>query len=199
MRVRVIGTCVAAACIAVLAASCLIAEAPAELPRLPQGRPVVVSTDPPAGIVVGSLPQEFVVVVELIDPSQTFAWAAFLDYRYDQREQGLQVERWEKQTGGTSSPESGGGNVRTITFSFGPLPDAARCHSIRFVAAFDMANFRVGVPAAGSGSDSVTWLYNPNGEFGGCPSFDAGGIADGSFPPLDADLTDAALDAGHSD
>ncbi len=165
---------------------CIIADTPEDLPTLPVFRPTILhgSVVPPDNRVLRSFPDKFVVPVELVNPTVTFPWRAFVDY--------------DPKTGegisdfGTSSfdPASADGGVRTLEISLQSPSDLGRCHLIEILVAHGFRGDFGGAPAHtpdAVGGDSVSWFFAPGGDVQRCPTFDAG-------PDLDADAgaTDAS-------
>lgn len=159
---------------------CIIADTPDDLPKLPVFRPTILhgSVVPPQNQVLRSFPDKFVVPVELVDPSATFQWRAFIDY--------------DPATGtdpvdyGTSSPDpaSADGGIRPLEISLQSPSDLARCHVIEILVAltFRDGNIPQGRPSHtpdATGGDSASWFFAPGGDVQRCPTFDAG-------PDLDA-------------
>ncbi len=152
---------------------CIIADTPDDLPKLPVFRPTILhgSVVPPDNQILRSFPERFVVPVELVDPTATFQWHAFIDY--------------DPVTGdgisdvGTSSfdPASADGGVRTLEISLQSPSDLSRCHLIEILVAYgfrgDFDGRQAHTPNA-IGGDSVSWFFAPNGDVQRCPTFDAG-------------------------
>ena len=157
---------------------CIIADTPDDLPRLPLFRPTILhgSVVPPDNQVLRSFPDKFVVPVELVNPTLTFQWHAFIDY---DPATGAGVSDF-----GTSSfdPSSADGGVRTLEISLQSPPDLSRCHVIEILVANgfrgDFEGRSAHTPDA-IGGDSVSWFFAPGGDVQRCPTFDAG-------PDLDA-------------
>ena len=111
------------------AASCVIVDPPAELPRLPRRRPVIVSTDPPTDRPLGTFPREFLVNVELPDLSQPVSWQVFVDYTPEQSG-GTDPDRQ-----GSDLPRADAG-LHTISFSVPPPLTQGRCHKVEILVAY---------------------------------------------------------------
>ena len=64
-------------------ASCILADPAPELPKPASLRPTIVkgSVSPSASEPIGDLPVEFLVPVELADPTRPFEWKVFVDFR----------------------------------------------------------------------------------------------------------------------
>ncbi len=161
-------------------AACIIAEPPSELPALPEFRPTIVrdSVVPTANAIVGVFPEKFVVPVELVDPSVSFSWRAYVDYNPITGE-GL-------SDFGTIAPGGSPARVRVLEVPLRPPLDLQRCHVIEFLVAqrFFGEGETAGVGAhtpRDPGGDSVTWYFSPGGDLRGCPVVDAG-----LPPPADA-------------
>ncbi len=155
--------------------ACVIAQSSGDVPRLPETRPTIVHPEvvPPTGGILTRWPAFFTVPVELSDPTATFSYAAFVDYN-PLTGSGLVVSEnvpYDQQSLAT--------RVRTIEIAIPQDRQSTtdRCHvievvvALRFNASTDPKNAHT--PAA-PGGDSVTWIYNPGGDPGGCPRLDAG-------------------------
>jgi hypothetical protein len=176
-----------------LASACILAQSPAPLPVLPDMRPTIQRTAvvPSASRVLLSFPPEFVVPVELLDPSRTFEWRVFIDYD--------PLSRTDAVLDGRSDPDPADASVpvRRVTFSIEP-PDLeqgrAECHVVEFLVAYSFRGSTAHAPDP-TGGDSVTWFYNPSGDLSGCPSFDGGALDAGADGDAGTDADDAG-DAG---
>jgi hypothetical protein len=151
--------------------SCIIAEPPSDLPRLPIARPTIVrgSVVPAPSNVIGRFPDKFIVPVELFDPTATFFWAAWVDFNPATGE-GLQFfEKSEFAQVNTT------GRVRTLEITL-PSPTEDRCHVIEIVVglSFEGQSGTGAHAPLDPGGDSVAWFYNPSGDLEGCPMLDAG-------------------------
>jgi hypothetical protein len=183
---------VSAACVAVatlVAAACITAPPP-QLPQEVEHRPTIVheSVVPPAGVILDSLPIEFVVPVLLEDPNESFEWDVFIDYTACASSM---CEPTQPRTPPgvvqvTPTPGTLDGGVVTIDFSSPPDLDPTQCHQFDFLVAHA---FEQGFPhtPAPPGGDIVTWIYDPGGAVP-CSFlvYDAGSLQDGAFPPTDA-------------
>jgi hypothetical protein len=158
---------------AALVVSCVIAEPPSDLPRLPETRPTILRGQvvPSAGSVLGRWPQKFTVPVELIDPKVTFLYSAFIDYNPATGE-GL-----DPGFPASSEFEQGtqDGRVRTLEIPIS-TPALDQCHTVEIIVALrlnttDPRNAHTPLPPGG---DSVTWFFSPSGDLSGCPVLDAG-------------------------
>ncbi len=177
--------------VAAVTSSCIIAETPAELPKLPAFRPTILhgSVAPPASRILVTFPDKFVIPVELVDPSLPFQWRLFVDYNPLTGDGIVDT--------GTSFFERGAttGGIRVVEVAV-PTPDTSRCHVIEFIVANgfrgDIEGRQAHTPDS-TGGDSVVWFYVPGGDSRVCSAPDAGGAppdaaADGS--------ADGATDAG---
>ena len=124
----------AAVSLAVLMAACIVADPPAELPSPPNLPPRIVqgSVYPPPSRVIPALPAEFLVPVELVDPSQTFRWEVFVDF--DQARNELPTSN------GTVTPDQTAldAGKRLVPFSLDSKSsslDPSSCHVIEFLVA----------------------------------------------------------------
>lgn len=160
--------------------SCLIAEPPGDLPRVPRRRPVIVQSSlvPPATLVLGTFPEKLIVPVELADPSVSFQWSAFVDFnpKTGQGLVGVDTSTFER-----ANLVEG---LRMLEIALPQPPDLDRCHTIEVVVALELLARSPGINAhtpRDPGGDSVTWFYSPTGDPAGCPMLDAG--VDASIPP----------------
>lgn len=168
--------------VALAQGSCVIADPPADLPRLPLSRPTVVrgSVVPSPNEILTVFPAEgFVVWVELSDPELAFQWAFFADYN-PITGAGLNVPVNDSKF--SNDPAIQQGRLRKIVINAIPLTDRDQCHVLELVVALEMegtTSAQVSHTPKAPGGDSVTWFYNPSGDLRGCPSLDAGA------PPFD--------------
>jgi len=153
--------------------SCVVADPPTDLPRLPQMRPIVVrsSVVPPVSAVLGRWPDKFIVPVELVDPRATIYYSAFVDYNPATGE-GLEG----RPQASPYEPRSTQGAIRTLEV---PIvePSSDRCHTVEIVVALNVSSFtdpRIAHTPPEPGGDSVSWFYSPGGDLAGCPTLDAG-------------------------
>lgn len=186
---------VAGVCVTMLLVqhACILAQPSGELPRIPESRPTILraSAVPPTSAVLTRWPVDstFLVPVELADPNVEFRAASFIDYN-PLTGDGLVEERKSVYEVSNSSSNTVG-RARTLTILI-PEPAPDRCHTIEVVVALHLASDTdlTGDPKLrhtplAPGGDIATWFYNPKGDFGACPSLDAG---------IDAGM-DAASDA----
>lgn len=157
-------------------AACFIAEPPAEAPRLPDMRPTILhgSVVPPPSRILTRFPREFVVPVELLDPSTSFQWQVFVDYDPFERSS---AALGDESIVDPTRPEE---TVRPISFTLDPPsldPGLRVCHVIEFIVARGFS-FSPHTPDA-RGGDSVVWFYNPTGDLSACPAYDGGVSSDG--------------------
>jgi hypothetical protein len=171
--------------------ACLLIEAPADVPALPAFRPFIRHAEvvPAASRVLTAFPERFLVPVDLVDPTVTIQWRAYIDFE-PVRGEGL-VAR------GTSGREqnlpAGAGRLLSIAV---PTPlDLDRCHTVSILVANRFVGNITGVTAhlpEPPGGDSISWLVNPSGDPQGCPQV----VID---VPLDAGTdADASMDAAPS-
>jgi hypothetical protein len=175
--------------------SCIIAEGSPPLPAVPNVRPTIVrsSTIPRSDRVLVSLPDEFIVGVEMVNVDESFDWKLFLDYEAAD----LTSEPIRRGT------DLGRGRARQIRVQVAPetAPDKALCHVFELVVAKQFRStdgISVRTPLGGADadlgeplSDSVLWYYSPSGDLRGCP------VYEGMVSPRDAGVSgDAAREAG---
>lgn len=166
--------------------ACILGEPTADLPRLPQTRPTIVrgSVVPTPNAVLGSWPSTFIVPVELVDPTVTFEWAAFVDFNARSNEGLLLADQSTFEAANQTSRQ------RTLEIPIPAPPDTDRCHVVEVVVALQLETLDNPTTAhtpLPPGGDSITWFYSPNGDLAGCPTLDAGidaeVVADGGAPP----------------
>jgi hypothetical protein len=164
-----------AACVGLIAllASCILGEPTGDLPKRPASRPTILRDRliPSATNVVGTWPPNFIVPVELADPTASFEWAAFVDFN-PRTDEGLQLA-------GVSTFEQS--NVTSAERDLEiPIPvptDLGRCHVIEVVVALaleSLDNPSTAHTPRPPGGDSITWFYSGSGDLAGCPVLDAG-------------------------
>jgi hypothetical protein len=156
-------------------ASCILADAAPALPKPPSLRPTIVkgSVFPSASEPVGDLPAEFLVPVELADPTKPFEWKVFVDFDPLGNADDF-VEQRGGNAGSVTAP-----NLQVVPFSVNKDRLAGGCHRIEFVVALRFDSARASDPLL---SDSVTWFYTPTGNLAGCTTYDGGPGNDGAFP-----------------
>ena len=166
--------------------SCVLIDAPPDLPTSPVRRPTIIRTQvvPSALTPIGVLPPngEFIVPVEIADPTQSAAWIAFIDYG----------QPADLIANGTLEGSSSAADIQTVTFDVPPQRiQGGQCHTIMFLVALSTA-FSSGDPhdVDPNLSDTVVWYFAPGGNAGACTTYDGGGN-DGAFPNVDANLDDA--------
>ena len=174
----------ACALLIVVQDGCILAQPSGELPTIPETRPTILhaSTVPSETSVVTRWPQsdEFVVPVELVDPTVRIEYAAFVDYD-ELTGDGLQGPAQDSNFLAANTVD----RTRTLTVVIPQPDDLGRCHKVEVVVALRLSSTDDGKHAhtpAEPGGDIATWFYNPSGDLNGCPALDAG--------------IDAALDAG---
>jgi hypothetical protein len=158
-------------------AACVLAEPATELPQAAHRRPTILngSAAPPTNAVLGTMPREFVVLVELSDPFSTFSWALFVDYN--------PVSDPGPANNGTSSFGTENVDERSLRILRAKpglsVPDIDHCHVIELVVAEVDAGFPQGTHSPPDlKSDSITWFYSPGGDMAGCPGLDASTLID---------------------
>lgn len=162
--------------------ACILAASSGELPRLPESRPTIwhASVVPTTSLVLTRWPREFIVPVELADPTVPVVYAAFVDFNPATGE-GI-VDQPGKSLYEAANTQ---GRIRTLNVAIAEPPDLAQCHIIEVIVALrlkaETESKNAHTPDE-PGGDVATWFYNPNGDLGGCPALDAGIDA-----PIDAD------------
>jgi hypothetical protein len=162
-------------------AACIIADPPPDLPKAPPHHPNIVHSAvvPPATKVIATFPSKFIVPVEVLDPNTPFVFHVFVDY------DPLGSRDSFVQTGDKNpDPSTLDGGVSIIDFSI-DAPDPSSCHVIEIIVALGFNNASPHTPNQ-YGGDSLVWFYNPSGDPGACPQYDAGSI-DGAAPDVQPD------------
>jgi hypothetical protein len=155
--------------------ACVLAQPSGEVPRLPATRPTIVhpSVVPSTSAVLTHFPETFVVPVELADPTVNFQYAVFVNYDPllgGGLVEGPTISTFEVQN---ADPDK---RTRTLNISIPAPLEPGRCHVIEVVVGLRLGTKdpkNVHTPDE-PGGDIVTWMYNPNGDPGGCPTLDAG-------------------------
>jgi hypothetical protein len=166
--------------------SCVLADAAPELPKPASLRPTIVkgSVFPSTSEPIGGLPAEFLVPVELADPTKPFEWKVFVDF-----DPLGNADDFVEQRGGSPGSASAA-NLQVIPFSVNRDRLSGSCHRIEFVVALRFDSARASDPLL---SDSVTWFYAPTGNLAGCSTYDGGPGNDAAFPADAADAGDGGL------
>lgn len=180
----------ACGCIAatVLTSTACVTAPPPQLPEVAGHRPTILhdAVQPPTTVILGALPSEFVVPVELDDPSETFEWDFFVDYNPCANPASCQ-ETQPVQGVHTVTPTPGTLDGGVVIVAFTPPTDltTSQCHRIDFLVAhtFDPRSAHTWDSVGG---DIVTWFYNPGDVPCDLFVYDAGSVQDGAFPPADA-------------
>ncbi len=133
---------------------------------------------PPTNRLLLRFPDKFIIPVELVNPSATFQWRAYIDYDPLIGDPPVDV--------GTSSfdPASSDGGIRTIEVAITPPADLGSCHVVEFLVANSFLGAIEGRPAHtpdSIGGDSVIWFYAPGGDTRSCPTFSQDAGADGTL------------------
>jgi len=168
-------------------ASCVLADPPPDLPKPPKHHPIIVksSVSPPFTQEQTALPAKYVVPVELIDPdTPSFLYEVFVDF--DGSDPGQRPYYITTQPV-APTPSTIDGGITPIEFEITTAPpDPSACHRIELLVAFSFDLAAPHTPDA-YGADSIVWFYNPSGDPGRCPLYDAGG-ADGAAPDQQSDV-----------
>jgi hypothetical protein len=174
------GLVVAFAC---LSHACVIADPPADLPRVPLRRPVIVSTIPPRDHPLGTWPVDgqFILNVEVQDPTLPIYTQGFVDYRPGRVGQ---EDLYEQYVEVSDVPTLDGG-LRTVTITLDAPLTLGRCHTVEILVA--QTPFQSPHLPREPGANVAYWTYSPTGNFDGCSFFDAGPFLDGSFPDTSTD------------
>jgi hypothetical protein len=169
-------------------ASCVLADPPPDLPKPPKHHPIIVkaSVSPPYTQVLAELPAKLVVPIELIDTDTSFLYEAFVDYDGSDPRQGPYYVPTKAITPTPATVDGGVTIVEVPLSSSDQALDPSVCHRIEVLVALSF-DFQAPHTPDEYGADSVVWFYNPSGDPGGCPRYDAGG-ADGAFPDVASDV-----------
>ncbi len=148
---------------------CVLADPPSTLPAVPPTAPGIESQEP-GSLVLAAWPTRFAITVNVVDPTVILYWEAFEDYTEGATNPVLPSGRpaeWK--------PEGDAGQTRTLLISNLDSPVGPGCHTVTIVVANSFTD-HVPDPPGGVYAD---WIYSPGGD---CTSYDAGPLADGSFP-----------------
>jgi hypothetical protein len=185
-RLRLVFALAALPASLVMTDGCVIAEPPGDLPRPPQRRPVIITSQlvPQNSGVLATFPSRFVVPVELVDPTANFDWSAFVDFNPLTGDGLVAVSQSQ------FSPSNFDGKYRILEVEIpAPLDLMDRCHVIEIVVALNLlaretSDGRVAHTPREPGGDNAVWFYSPTGDLRGCPILDAG--ADAALDAADA-------------
>jgi hypothetical protein len=155
--------------------ACVLAQPSGDVPRLPASRPTIVhpSLVPPTSAVLTRFPDVFKVPVELVDATVAFQYAVFVDYNPLTGEGLVDGPRTSLFDLENADPDK---RTRLLEISFPAPAELGRCHVIEVVVGLRLGTNdpkNVHTPDE-PGGDIATWFYNPSGDLGGCPTFDAG-------------------------
>jgi hypothetical protein len=145
-----------------VAASCILADPPSQLPTPPSEGPTIGQTLQPPPPLLIAWPTTFAVPVLLLDPP-TSPSANTFNYLLQVDPPMGPIQAQGATAGGTS------GTV-LLEVNAGPAPAPDQSH----IVVFSVYN--------AAGTDSAQWVYNPNEASGSCPSVDAGFYCDAAFP-----------------
>jgi hypothetical protein len=160
--------------IAAGAASCVLADPPPALETIPELSPQILSGSvPPGGITVTNW--EATGNLSFVVPVQIYARTNFLVF-WDYRNPLLRTAG-PPTSPTAASPSVDAGGIEVVSFTLNPLPQPS-CHTITFFA--DADETLMEAPFSCQNCTSISWTYDPTGG-GGCPTYDAGGIADGDI------------------
>jgi hypothetical protein len=177
-RLTIALVAVAAAC----GVACVLVEPPGEpLPPL-EHRPLILhmSLAPPEGRILESWPDQLTVPVEMLDPTASFQWHAFIDYDPSDPPNDYGFGRQDP------NPLTDDGGVREVYVPLHAPVDLTACHTIEVLVANTFDDPHSPDPLGG---DDAVWFYAPSGSLDGCPFYDAG--------PIDAGPdADGGLDGG---
>ena len=192
--IRTLRAVVSAAGVAMGGVAGCITTPPPDLPAPPQRRPTILhaSVMPPADVPLVDWPPDgtFIVPVEPGDPElpTAFLWDVFVDY---DPSAGTSLEYFRPRNPPVSAVDGG---IVAVPFTL-PGPFDGFCHRVEFLVADNFNSPPGGIENGdrrydhtpdSRGGDIVTWQYTGGAPPGGCPSYDAGALQDGTFPPDDA-------------
>ncbi len=163
--------------------ACSLVDPVPEDRTLPSRPPSIVteSVAPTLAQPLLQFPSQFVVPVQLYNPTVTFYWGVFVDY--DPSFDNPSTNNTLAQSGqGAGTPNSN--DLQVVSFS---LPDvyATGCHRIDFLATLDVTRSHTT-----SGANVVTWFYTPGGNVGACFLYDAGPFDGGDADAGAGDASD---------
>jgi hypothetical protein len=188
LALGLLGAASAGLAVAMLVSTACVTAPPPELPQQAVHRPTILreSVVPPAGLILPDLPLEFIVPVELEDPSESFQWDVFIDYNACVDSSCTPTQPLSPVVTVTPTPGTLDGGVELVSFSAPKGLDPSRCHTIDFLVAHQFLQGFPHQPDA-VGGDIATWTYDPGGAIP-CSDlvYDAGSLQDGAFPPADA-------------
>jgi len=140
-----------------------------------------------------SFPDEFLVTVELPDPTVSFFYAAFIDYN-PRTGEGLVLEPRESRVSPANLGSGPEARRRTVQVALPAPTSLETCHTIEIVVGYRLGSRlpQLVHSPEDPGGDIATWLYNPGGDLQGCPALDAGIARLSSDDAGDAE-SDAAL------
>lgn len=161
---------------ALVALSACLTDPPPDLPL--QSEPPIIQQASllPSGGLITSLPSEFVVPIQIADPSAPCQWSVF-----DEADEYFPCQQCD-----TTGFAAG---VAQIHFALGADFDPTLCHTIKFTIA---SSFSPNDPTCRSGSDVAIWTYVPPS----CVTYDAGALGDGAFPEASNDALPIVPDSG---
>jgi hypothetical protein len=187
--------------VCMMAAACIIADPPTDLPRPSPKKPTIIrsTADPPTSRVLGRFPdnnlgEAFEVDVD-VDPSAVLEWRLFVDYDDPTVSNVDTLVGHEVLLPDLASPDAGPRHVR-MADGLGQSPDPTRCHVIEGAVALvvnGVSSFtNQNTPAVNANlGDSIVWFYSPTGDLSGCPVYKSG--LDGAFIDV---ASDAPLQTG---
>ena len=193
----IVAAIVAAGALVRLSGACVLADPPASLPVVAEHAPII---DTASAVPLTSAggqpflttwPSQFVIPVEVLDPTQTLYYQAFYDYT----PLTMTPQLLDFLGGGDAGSPSGGDLVLARIVLKQPLSSTVGCHVVEIVMGFGPRFSTPHTPPAGTGS-TISWLYIPSGNPSSCIP-DAGFFLDGSLPAA-PDAADAKGDAPDS-
>ena len=155
-----------------LSEACVLVDPAPSLPVVATEPPAILDgfVTPPEGPVLTAWPSEFVLPVQVLDPSKALVWEAFEDYESLDPHLAPVAASMNGQLGD-------GGAVVTLVIPQIPQPIGPGCHSLKIVVAYE---FLDNAPSL-AGSDVAAWTYAGNAGAGQCLGYDAGALNDASF------------------
>jgi hypothetical protein len=177
--------------------ACILADPAPTLTSFPTGPPTILAGATPSGPLISVWPDEFVLPIEVVNPSENLQWIGLV-YPGSTPPPNLQIDPDGRPVAFSIGPDAG--NVALLSAHLNRPPATTGCFTVQVIVAYAF-NATQPVPlsvgdAGGitSGGAVATWLFAADGNLEGCAAYDAGSLADGTFP--DASPPDAPVDGG---
>lgn len=171
MKRRLMG-CVSVALVTIAVSACVLADPPATLPIVAEGPPSIEADVVPSTLnVLTQWPTSggFVIPVYLIDPTKTIQWLAYTDYSA--------VPMASLPTAAVKSVGPNDGAAVRVVHAVVTEPVGPGCHTVEVIIAYSFTGFTPDPPSA-----IVSWFFAPSGDPDDCSPYEAGALADATFP-----------------